>query len=80
MTSAAPNGKTVPALYVSDFECCGCAACASVCPRGAIVMCPNRYGFLYPRVDENACIGCRLCLKVCAFKQDLTNLCQSNML
>lgn len=68
--SATETRKAVPVLYTTDSECCGCGACVSVCPKDAIAMYPDRYGFLYPRINEAACIGCCLCLKVCAFKRD----------
>ena len=48
-------------------ECCGCTACESVCPHGAIAMRPDALGFLYPYVDGNKCVDCGLCVKVCAF-------------
>ena len=51
-------------------ECCGCSACYSVCPHKAIVMSPDGMGFLYPKVDENKCVDCGLCLKTCQFKTD----------
>lgn len=71
MSAKEGDVKSVPVLCESDSECCGCGACASVCPRDAVTMLPNRYGFLYPHVDIETCIGCRICLKVCAFKRDL---------
>ena len=46
-------------------ECCGCEACANVCPRGCIRMQQDYEGFLYPKVDPDACIDCHLCEKVC---------------
>lgn len=46
-------------------DCCGCGACVSVCPRQCITMIMDREGFLYPRVDEDQCINCNLCEKVC---------------
>ena len=63
--------KEVPVLYSDDSECCGCGACLAACPRGAISMEPNRYGFLYPQVDEALCVRCDRCLDVCAFKRRL---------
>lgn len=65
--------KSVPVLYEADSACCGCGACVSVCPKDAIAMHPNRYGFLYPHINEAACIACRLCLKVCVFKHSQAN-------
>ena len=46
-------------------QCCGCQACANTCPKGCISMQPDEEGFLYPKVDEAACINCGLCEKVC---------------
>lgn len=48
-------------------DCCGCTACASICPKDAITMEPDTLGFKYPKVDLNKCIDCGLCEKVCAF-------------
>ena len=51
-------------------DCCGCTACASICPHDAITMKPDALGFLYPDVDDNKCIDCGLCEKVCAFNDN----------
>lgn len=51
-------------------QCCGCSACASICGRKAITMCPDVLGFLYPKIDVNKCVECGLCEKVCAFHND----------
>lgn len=48
-------------------DCCGCTACASICPKDAITMEPDTLGFKYPKVDLSKCIDCGLCEKVCAF-------------
>lgn len=48
-------------------DCCGCSACASICPTDAIEMKPDTLGFLFPVVDSLKCIGCGRCEKVCAF-------------
>lgn len=48
-------------------DCCGCTACASICPHNAITMKPDVMGFLYPVVDETSCVECGLCEKVCQF-------------
>lgn len=57
-------------IQISDpASCCGCTACASICPHDAISMKPDVMGFLYPLVDESKCIECGLCEKVCAFNE-----------
>ena len=45
--------------------CCGCNACAEICPRHCIRMVEDAKGFLYPQVDANDCTECGLCEKVC---------------
>lgn len=51
-------------------DCCGCTACASICPKDAIIMEPDILGFKYPSVDLSKCIDCGLCEKVCAFNEN----------
>lgn len=46
-------------------DCCGCAACYSICPKNCIEMKADEEGFLYPNVNKNICINCGLCEKVC---------------
>ncbi len=46
-------------------DCCGCSACISICPLSCISMTVDEEGFLYPRVNLNICIDCKLCEKVC---------------
>lgn len=55
-------------IFEDKKECCGCGACANICPKAAIEMKPDALGFLYPEVDAELCVECGLCLKVCAFK------------
>lgn len=50
--------------------CCGCTACMSVCPHGAISMKEDGMGFLYPETDSGKCTECGLCLKVCDFSRE----------
>lgn len=48
--------------------CCGCTACYSSCPYGAIEMRQDALGFKYPEVDSAKCVDCGLCDSVCAFQ------------
>lgn len=56
-------------LYILPEECCGCGTCKEKCPKGAISMIMDNKGFYYPFIEQNKCIDCGLCLKVCDFKQ-----------
>ena len=57
-------------IQITDkSKCCGCTACASICPHDAISMQPDTLGFLYPVVDKSKCTDCGLCEKVCAFNE-----------
>lgn len=46
-------------------NCCGCAACYSVCPTQSISMDIDTEGFCYPTVDLETCINCGRCEQVC---------------
>lgn len=50
----------------SDKYCTGCGACILVCPAKAIEYKMNKEGFYQAFVDENKCIKCGKCQKVCA--------------
>lgn len=53
-------------IKITDkIKCCGCAACAQICPKQCIAMTEDNEGFLYPIVDEAQCTGCGLCEKIC---------------
>ena len=49
----------------NPVDCCGCNSCVQKCPRHCISMVDDKEGFWYPYVDEEACIHCGLCEKVC---------------
>lgn len=49
-------------------DCCGCTACAAICPKDAIIMKEDNEGFLYPTVDKETCINCGVCERVCPIK------------
>lgn len=46
--------------------CSGCSACVSICPTKAIHMKMNTAGFYEAKVDEEKCIHCGRCQKVCS--------------
>lgn len=55
-------------LFKDKKDCCACGACLNICPKQAITMQKDEYGFLYPQIDESKCIKCGLCIKTCAFQ------------
>lgn len=53
-------------IHITDKKnCCGCSACVQRCPKQCVKLEEDTEGFLYPKVDEEACIKCGLCEKVC---------------
>ena len=54
-------------LLCDKKYCCGCGACSQVCPKKAITMREDEYGFCYPFINEKKCIECGACLKVCQY-------------
>lgn len=45
--------------------CSMCGACLNICPKAAISMKEDEYGFLFPVIDEGKCVHCGLCDKIC---------------
>ena len=45
--------------------CTGCESCFNICPVDAIEMKPDKWGFLYPIIDQDRCIDCKKCKDVC---------------
>lgn len=46
-------------------NCCGCSACANICPTKSITMEYVDSGFKYPVIHEESCVSCKKCLKIC---------------
>lgn len=52
-------------MKLPERDCCGCSACANICPKQCIKMIPDNEGFLYPEIDKEICVHCNLCVKTC---------------
>ena len=52
-------------MLAEKDNCCGCSACAAICPKNAIEMYSDAEGFFYPKIDAEACVNCMKCEKVC---------------
>ncbi|WWU64276.1 Coenzyme F420 hydrogenase/dehydrogenase, beta subunit C-terminal domain [Clostridium baratii] len=50
---------------IDKVQCSGCYACANICPKDCLKMVLDEEGFWYPKIEENKCINCNLCKKVC---------------
>lgn len=60
-----------PILYRNYEDCCGCTVCSAICPQSAISFQYNEEGFLYPKINQENCIECHLCEKVCSFQKNI---------
>lgn len=61
--------ESKPILFDKKEECCGCSACYCICPTNSIIMEADEEGFLYPIINYDTCVNCKMCIKVCPFKQ-----------
>jgi coenzyme F420-reducing hydrogenase beta subunit len=61
---------------VDQKECCGCGACMNICPRDAIIMDIDKYGFYIPKIIQEKCIHCDLCNVIC--KRVNEKVCKEN--
>ncbi|MEE8723138.1 MAG: Coenzyme F420 hydrogenase/dehydrogenase, beta subunit C-terminal domain [Atopobiaceae bacterium] len=51
-------------------ECTGCATCAEGCPKNAIAMKEDTEGFLFPEINQDRCIECGICQRLCPSLHD----------
>ena len=50
---------------LGQSKCTGCGACLSVCPKGALEMKPDKYGYFRAFLNNDKCVDCKKCLDVC---------------
>ncbi|WP_287622104.1 Coenzyme F420 hydrogenase/dehydrogenase, beta subunit C-terminal domain [Parabacteroides sp.] len=52
-------------LAYSPVPCAGCGACVASCPKRAVELKLNPDGFFSAVVDDDLCVDCGICQKVC---------------
>lgn len=53
-------------------KCTGCAACFNACGKEAITMTEDSCGYVHPQIDNELCVDCGLCTKVCPVNTKIT--------
>lgn len=61
-----PPSLPIISDVVEKGFCCGCGACAGVCPTASLTLTLDKYGELKPGLGTG-CISCSLCARVCPF-------------
>ena len=49
----------------NDNKCTSCQVCAAVCPKDAISISLDHWGFYRPTVSDDKCVECGLCEQIC---------------
>ncbi len=50
---------------ISKGQCTGCMACLQACPKQCIKTKKDNLGHIYPMLQNEQCINCNICKKVC---------------
>ena len=58
-------------LFSDEKECCACGACMNACPKSAIQMREDQYGFVYPVINEELCVRCGACTEACIYRNHI---------
>ena len=56
-----------------EYDCTGCEACVQICKKSAIRMQQKSDGFMYPVIDNEKCVDCGLCTKICPANTEISN-------
>lgn len=55
-----------------EDKCTGCSACFNICGKSAIKMSEDACGYIHPQIDQDLCVDCGLCVKVCSVNTKVT--------
>ena len=55
---------------IEKNKCCGCEACAQICPQKCIQLLDDVEGYIYPYVNHELCINCGLCEQRCPLMKE----------
>ena len=50
-------------IFEKKSDCCGCGACQAICPKNAIEMIEDEYGFVYPKLISLLIVACTIAAK-----------------
>ena len=53
-------------------KCTGCSACFNICGKNAIKMSEDACGYIHSQIDQDLCVDCGLCAKVCPVNTKVT--------
>ncbi len=59
------NDSNITANLDIEHRCTGCGACVQCCPKNALEMCCDEYGFLKPYINHKKCNNCGQCVRHC---------------
>ncbi len=60
-----PRRQNCVTAVLTQSKCVGCGSCVNSCPKNAVALVPDEWGYYRANVDEVKCIDCGLCLKKC---------------